>query len=140
MVIIPSSFLYEVAAAIYSSPLIYDKLLSIVDRAKDRTLEIEPSPTHCLFDFHPRRMIEKCIEEESGRIKTHLLVRKIKEKEKKFAEKVWHFVEDNAILHRSYAHHFHKHGVLNIFQQMLFVPHCYKSNSPMGSPFYICPV
>ena len=83
----PYSFLYEEVAAIYPSPLIYDKLLSIVDRAKDRILEIKLSATHCISNFHPRRMIKRCIEEESGRIKTHLLVRKIKEKEKKLAEK-----------------------------------------------------
>ena len=126
--------------AIYSSPLIYDKLLSIVDRAKDRILEIKPSPTHCISGFHPWRMIKRCIKEESRRIETHLLVRKIKEKEQEFTEKFWHLIENNAILHRSYAHHFHKHGVSNIFEQMLFIPHCYKGNSPMSSPFYVCPI
>ena len=136
----PHPFLDEVAAAIYSNPLIYDKLLSIVDRAKDGILEIEPSAMNCIFNFHPRGMIKRCIKEESGRIKTHLLVRKIKEKEKELVEKVWHLIENNAILHRSYAHHFHKHGVTNIFHQMLFIPHSHKGNSPMSSPFYICPI
>ena len=85
-------------------------------------------------------MIKRCTEEESGRIKTHLLVRKINEKEKELAEKVWHLIENNEIFHRSYAHHFHEHGVLNIFEQVLFVPHGHKGNFPMGSPFYIRPI
>ena len=94
------SLLEEIASPIYSCYLEYNKLLSIVDRTKDRILEIKPSVTHCISDFPPRRMIERCIKEESGRIKTHLLVRKIKEKEKELAEKVWHLIENNAIFHR----------------------------------------
>ena len=127
----PIPFLDEVVAAIYSSPLIHDKLLSIADHAKDGILEIKLTATNCISDFHPRGMIKRCIEEELGRIKTHLLARKIKEKEKELAEKVWHLIENNAILHRSYAHHFHEHGVLDIFQQVLFVPHGHECNPPM---------
>ena len=136
----PHPFLDEVAVAIYSSPLKYNKLLGIVNCAKDRVLEIKLSATHCLPDFSPRRMIERWIKGESRWIETHLLVEKIKEKEKKPAEKVWHVIEDNAILHWPYVHHFHKYGIPNILHQMLFIPHCYKCNSPMSSPLDICPV
>ena len=97
----PHPFLDEVAATIYPSPLIYNKLLGIVNCAKDRSLEINWSSTHCLSDFSPRRMIERWIKGESRWIETHLLIRKIKKKEKKSVEKVRHFVEDNAILHWS---------------------------------------
>ena len=96
----PHPFLDKVAAAIYSNSLIYDKLLSIIDHTKDGILEIKPSATNCISDLHPRGMIKRCIEEELGRIKTHLLVRKIKKKEKELAEKVWHLIENNAIFHR----------------------------------------
>ena len=122
LVFVPISLLYEIPASIYSCSLKYNKLLSIIDRAKDRILEIKPLATHCISDFHPRRMIKRCIEEESRRIKTHLLVRKIKEKEKKPAEEVWHVIEDNTILPWSHVHHFHKHGILNVLHQMLFIP------------------
>ena len=99
----PHSLLDEIAMAIYSIPLIYNKLLSIVDHAKDGIFEIKSSATNCISDLHPRGMIKRRIEEESGRIKTHLLVRKIKEKEKELVEKVGHLIENNAIFHRSYA-------------------------------------
>ena len=62
----PISLSDEIVAAIYSSPLIYNKLLSIVDRAKDGIIEIEPSATNCISDLHPRGMIKGCIKEESG--------------------------------------------------------------------------
>ena len=65
----PHPFLDEVVAAIYSSPLIYDKLLSIVDHAKDGLLEIESLATNCISNLHPWGMIKMLIEEESGRIK-----------------------------------------------------------------------
>ena len=112
----------EIAATIYPSPLIYNKLLGIVNCAKDRSLEINWSSTHCLPDFSPRRMIERWIKGEPRWIETHLLVRKIKEKEKKPAEEVWHVIEDNTILPWSHVHHFHKHGILNVLHQMLFIP------------------
>ena len=118
----PYPFLDEVAAAIYPNPLKYNKLLGIVNCAKDRVLEIKPSATHCLPDFSPRRMIKRWIKGESRWIETHLLIGKIKEKEKKPAEKVWHVIEDNTILPWSHVHHFHKHGILNVLHQMLFIP------------------
>ena len=73
----PHPFLDEVAATIYPSPLIYNKLLGIVNCVKDRILEIKPLATHCLSDFSPRRMIKRWIKGESRWIETHLLVRKI---------------------------------------------------------------
>ena len=102
----PISLLDEIAASIYSSSLIYDKLLGIVDRAKDGIFEIKSLAANCISNLHPRGMIKRRIEEESRRIETHLLVRKIKEKEQELTEKVWHLIENNAILHQSYAHHF----------------------------------
>ena len=86
---------------IYSSSLKYNKLLSIIDYAKDRILQIKPAAVNCISDLHPRGMIEGCIKEETWRIKAHFLMRKIKEKEKKFAEEVGHVIVDYAILHWS---------------------------------------
>ena len=57
--------------------------------------------TNGISDLHPRGVIESCIKEETQRIKAHFLMRKIKEKQKKFAEEVGHVIVDYAIFHWS---------------------------------------
>ena len=93
----PISLLDEIAASIYSSSLKYNNVLSIIDRAKDRILQIKPTAVSCISNLHPRGMIKGCIKEETWRIKAHFLMRKIKEKEYKFAEEVGHVIVDYAI-------------------------------------------
>ena len=67
-------------------------------------------------------------------------MRTINEEEKKFVEEVGHVIVHNAIFHWSQPHHFQDHCVLTVFQQMRFVPHGHKGNSPMGSPLDVSPI
>ena len=131
------SLLEEIALPIYSSSLDYNKLQSVIDSVKDRILCEKPLATNCFPNLSPWQVIKECIKEETRRIKAHLFLRKIIDKEKKSAKEVGHFIVHNAIFHQPQAHHFQDHYVLNVFQQMLFVPHGHKGNSPMGSPLYI---
>ena len=91
----------------------------------------------CFPNFSPWRMIKRWLQNDLWRIEAHLLLRKIVDQKKQPFEEIRHFIVYNAILHWSQSHHLLDHGKLDVFDQMLFIPHSHKSYSPMGSPFDI---
>ena len=84
---------------IYSCSLEYNKLLSIIDSVKDRILCEKSFATNSFLDLSPWQVIKGCIKKEKRRVKAHLLLGKIVDEEKEFAEEVGHLIVNNAVLH-----------------------------------------